>query len=300
MQTQIHLFLEQLKSTIDEAFQLLERQRNPPDYVVVGALVTSLQGTTLAPPKATGIQQKTYETLRKWRWSFKDKERVEEIVTKFTDLNGRIHENIKLWCLASAIGIDGRHLQHLAENDSSKKLGFDIDADLQLTVSDSSGSAASLEIKDQALYDCLRKPSAKIEDRFSICIWSTTPVLLEYRGYAPDMPDPVPIRDRTRDVVEKLTRLLHQPKEVVFRTPSCKGWCLDSINNRVAFVFSLPTDRDQIPFSLLSTLHMQIKPTLSQRYQLAHSLAKSISQLQLVKWVSFSRSKLPTNHNSVS
>ncbi|TKA64851.1 hypothetical protein B0A49_06328 [Cryomyces minteri] len=245
VQAQILLFLEHLKR----------------------GLITSLHGATLTPTKTPGLQQKA------------------KIVDNLTDLNGRIHENIKLWCLATTIGIDRTHLKHLKSDDRSKELGFNIDADLQLTVNDSNGPAESLEIKDQALYECLRKPSAKIEDRFSICSWSGTPVLLEYRAYAPDMPDPVPIRNRTRDVVEKLTQLLHQPKEMVFRTPSCKGWCLDSTNNRVAFVFSLPPDMDETPFSLLSTVHMQIQPTLSQRYQLAHGLAKSISQLQLVKCV---------------
>jgi hypothetical protein len=93
------------------------------------------------------------------------------------------------------------------------------------------------------------------------------------------------LHERKRETIEKLARLLHQPKEIVFRTPACLGWYIEYLNNPVVFVFRLPEDVEPTPLSLLKMFGPQIRPTLGDRYCLAHSLAKSMSQMQLVKWV---------------
>jgi len=206
-------------------------------------------------------------------------------VDNFTDLNKRVHENVQLWCHATSLGVDVKHLKHLGDDFNSKKLGFDIDAKLQLLICDASGPQESLELHDKSLQDCAKSPIALVDDRFSICRWDGKMVLLEYRSYAPGMIGPVPINDRKREVMESLARLLHQPKETAFRTPACMGWYVEYLNNRVAFVFRLPENFGSVPFTLLQTLNSQIKPPLGDRFYLAHSLAKSMSQMQLVKWV---------------
>jgi hypothetical protein len=68
------------------------------------------------------------------------------------------------------------------------------------------------------------------------------------------------------------------------------GWYVEYVTNRVALAFSLPENVQQTPFTLLQTFQLQIKPSLGERFRLAYVLAKSISQMQLVKWVSNSSS----------
>ena len=83
------------------------------------------------------------------RWSFRDKKRMETILRDFTDINSRIHEKIKLCCLASSLGLDLRHLLRLRDDDNSKRLGFNIDAALKITSINSEKLAGdSLELKD--------------------------------------------------------------------------------------------------------------------------------------------------------
>jgi hypothetical protein len=73
----------------------------------------------------------------------------------------------------------------------------------------------------------------------------------------------------------------------VFNTLSCKGWVLDALENQVAFLFSIPPDMEEKPFSLLRIIRMKdFRPSLGERLRLAKSLASSICELQLVKWVS--------------
>ena len=72
---------------------------------------------------------------------------MESIVDEFSELNSRIHENIKLWCLGTSIGVDLRHLRHLESDPNSRVLGFDVDARLQMATSQAE-HAASLEIDE--------------------------------------------------------------------------------------------------------------------------------------------------------
>jgi hypothetical protein len=212
---------------------------------------------------------------------------VEAIVVDFSDLNGRIHENIKLWCLGTSIGVNLRHLKHLESNPSSQILGFDVDARLQIATSQAAGHGTSLEISEPGLREALADVR-KLGDRFGVITRNGRNFLLEYRSYNPEAPVPVELDERTRGLVDKLANLLHQPKELFFRTPNCVGWFRQTRTNQVAYVFDIPEGFHPSPVSLLDVLESgnPAAPSLSQKFWLALSLARCISQLQLVKWVS--------------
>lgn len=217
-----------------------------------------------------------------------DKKRVAAIILNFSSVNDRIHANIKLWCLSTSIGVDLQHLRRLKDDENSKKLGYDIDAKLQLVSQASQTSDETMELKDRSL-QLFMQQAVSIEDRFAMFDWDASPMLVEHRAVTLDL------NDRTRTRVEHLARLLHQEKENLFRILPCKGWVYDPFKSNVAFIFSAPQANGR-PFSLLSAIRSAaqkptpekqnvIKPSLGQKFHLAHQLSRCISQLQLVRWV---------------
>lgn len=290
VQKQIQTFLEQLVNIINEAHQLMKRHYGIVEDDINALSPPSFSGFTTPSPLAllqrpSELGKKPSKTFLKWRWSLHDKKRVEGIVDKFANLNDRIHGNIKLWCLGTSIGVDLRHLRHLEEDDNSKRLGFNVDAKLQLLASEAEVIKETYELKENNIKQALLRAKT-IEGSFAMVSVDGDPLLLEYRSYFPDAPGPVDLDPRTRERIEKLAKLLHQPKEQIFRTPSCHGWVLDLLNNRVAFVFGLPPDTEGVPTSLLQAISSpDVKPSLGQKFRLAHELSRCISQLQLVKWV---------------
>ncbi|OCK87100.1 uncharacterized protein K441DRAFT_671229 [Cenococcum geophilum 1.58] len=293
VQDQIHIFLEQASDVLDQAYQLLNRRQDvypkgrEPKRAATPTLLVSISpspsSASLTPNDATVRRLKSFQRLR---WSLLDKRRVETIVRDFSELNSRIHESIKLWCLGTSIGVNLQHLKRLETDVNSQALGFDVDARLQIATSQSLAIVQSLEINDAELRQKIGDVK-QVVDKFGVLHWESKPVLVEYRSYSPESPVPVELDDRTRDLVDKLANLLRQPKEVVFRTPCCRGWVRQMQQNRVAYIFAIPEAVDPWPISLLNILSSNDlpPPSLSQRFWLAVKLSRCISQLQLVKWV---------------
>lgn len=242
---------------------------------------------TLSPTSDGRV--KRLKSFQKLWWSLRDKKRVEHILRDFTELNGRIHESIKLWCLGTSIGVNMQHLKRLQDDTNSRALGFDIDAGLQIAVSQHQSPPQSLEMDDPELYGAIHKAKSVGDGTFSILDYQNSAVLIEHRSYASESPIPVEMDSRTHDLVDTLASLLHQPKEAVFRTPPCQGWIKAPQQNTVAFMFSVPDSVEPSPSSLLEILQSTdtTSPSLGSRFWLALKLSRFVSQLHLVKWVSF-------------
>ncbi|KAF2813270.1 uncharacterized protein BDZ99DRAFT_486568 [Mytilinidion resinicola] len=287
IQNQIQIFLEELVGVIEEAYQILKRRHGSlPKATAVESQYSLVKpsnisrSSTLVSWKSSDLSLKSVKSVHRWRWTLLDKKRVATVIRNFSSLNDRIHDNIKLWCLSTSIGVDLQHLKRLEDDENSKKLGFDLDAKLHLASADSAVHNESMELRDRSL--------------FSIFDWDGVQALVEYRKYAPEASICVDLDDCTKGRVEHLARLLHQPKEQIFRTLSCKGWIRDPLQNQIAFVFTVP-NATGTPCSLLRAINTPgQKPMLGQKFRLAHELSRCISQLQLVKWVheSFRRGSL--------
>ncbi|XDG00623.1 hypothetical protein ABKA04_000238 [Annulohypoxylon sp. FPYF3050] len=295
VQNDIQLFFEQAIGIIDQAHQLLSR-RQASSLSEAGLVDSASQessiliatplGSSLNLSQLHEVSKKPSRTFQRLRWSLMDKKRVESLVREFSEVNKRIYDNIKLWCLGTSIGVDLQHLRHLEQDTSSRTLGFDVDARLQLATSTEQTLPGTLEIQRsedarRALYSVI-----PVEEKFGVLKWDSKPMLVEYRSYAPESPVPVEMDLRTHELVDKLAKLLCQPKEIVFRTPSCWGWARQMQFNRVAFMFSIPEGSEAKPKSLYHILGSGSQPpALGQRFGLALQLARCISHLQLVKWV---------------
>ncbi|KAH6898223.1 hypothetical protein B0T10DRAFT_555557 [Thelonectria olida] len=309
VQNQIQVFFEQARGVIDEAFQILSRrvgktdankdqpessdQSYPSSHLVAAPMLAIPASKPSNRSISTENLLKAVSVQRlKWSWSLSYKKRIEVIVHNFSDLNARIHENVKLCSLATSLGINLQHLERLKENNDAKTLGFDVDAKLHMTATMTQPISQTLEVEDLQVSQDLKKVTT-FEDRFGVFHWDGKPMLVEYRSYNLQSPVPVDLDPRSKDLVDSLASLLHQPKEMVFRTPRCTGWVRQVNHNRVAYIFAVPEGAEPAPVSLLRALpplgssssSKSPTPSLGHRFQLAHKLAKCISQLQLVKWV---------------
>ncbi|KAH0430442.1 hypothetical protein CcaCcLH18_07822 [Colletotrichum camelliae] len=245
VQDQILVFLEQASDVLEQAYKLLSRRqkfdtkvRDPQSPAKSSFLATISPAPSSSSLSSGDLVLKRPKSFQRIKWSFVDKKRVGTIVQDFSELNGRIHESIKLWCLGTSIGVNLQHLNRLETDENSRALGFDVDARLQMATSQNQTTAKSLEISDPSLRQCVENATV-FGDKFGIFYWEGKACLVEYRSYSPDSPVPIPLDDRTRDLVDKLANLLHQPKEIAFRTPSCQGWFHESFRSENVLFFPM-------------------------------------------------------------
>jgi hypothetical protein len=300
VQERIQMFFEQSMEVIDRAFQLLNRRYNKESKSVPASSLRPPfeSSAVLMVPDSPQSRSSSTDSLvkamsyQRFRWSLTDKRRVEAILRDFSDYNSRVTEHIKLWTIASNVGLHLQHLQHLENDHDSRLLGFSIDAKLAMVADNAQSISTSLEIKHPDAYHILRQVNT-FDNGMGIIDWNNRSMLVEYRSYNPKSPVPVDLDSRTKDLVNNLAALLHEDKGNFFRTPICEGWIRQASQNRVAFLFVVPEGVQPKLTTLLHALQstgqsgtpQMPMPTLEQRFELAHKLSRSIAQLQLVKWV---------------
>lgn len=215
----------------------------------------------------------------------------------FKDRNSRLKKKVELWCLASQLGLSPDHLMHLKTDRSSRKLGFDKDASLRLAQWDADILPGSLELTDPAWDASLGDlQPVKHHGLFVMFQKGSSSYIQENHHYDPSLlfpsrgPDPNTMVDpRTKGRIESLAKLLHQPKEQIFRILPCVGWKYLSSKNRIAFVFEVPAPAPLgAPVSLQRLLFEPgIRPGLGDKFQLALGLSQCIAQMHMVQWVGF-------------
>ncbi|KFY83509.1 hypothetical protein V498_08021 [Pseudogymnoascus sp. VKM F-4517 (FW-2822)] len=285
-QEQIKLGLLEPLGKLHEGVELLQRRyalenNKPPksDSQESLAILSSLRRSTKSP-------------MRYINWSFRDKKRATVILNEFSDINHRIHENIKLLCLASSMGVSSQHhLHHLHTDPHSVVLGYSVDANLRITSEVAQAGRDDLELPDTPWRPILSE-SRLAQGHFGLAVCDKKDIILEFRHYSPaswdtawDSKD-ILVDSRTRSLVNGLARMLQQPREHVFMIPRCLGWKSIPEQCQIAFVFDVPAGRDPQPSSLLSLLrNRNLRTSLNDRLNVAFGLARSIAQLQLVRWV---------------
>ena len=303
-QRQTNHLLEDSRGTLQSAFQLLQGRYGPrdrPTSLPLGqsppssSSNMSLASTLNSPsPLVRTSSDKSVKALI--LWSLRDKKKVEAILEKFMAQNTRIQENVKLWCLANQLGVNLPHLKRMQQDDSSKKLGFDIDAALRIAQRDAEDYDESLEL-DGPGWDLAAIAPKPHQGVFRTFRKDGMAYLQENHAYEPPAwpnrshsADLGCLDTRTKNRVESLSKLLHQPKEQVFRIPKCIGWKYLAPDNVVAFVFEAQQLSSEGPVSLLQLLfgdenHPTSKPGLGQVFRLALGLATCVAQLHMVGWL---------------
>ena len=244
---------------------------------------TLSMGNTLQPFQFSGlITSANRSVLHLLRWSVRDKKEMVKAIGLFAEVNDRLLEMVRLWSLASTIGVDLRHLEHLRNDQDAVKLGLHDDASLALTVSKTDGINESFELEDSWIKRL--EDARAVEDRFAVFNWNGTKMLQEgcvyLEGEEPHV-DP-----QTRNRINQLTKLLHQPKEKLFCVAPCQGWSYSSRRKQISYLFRVPNGLSLEPKSLLLLLKdPKAQPPLGMKFHIAHSLARSIAQLHMVNWV---------------
>jgi hypothetical protein len=288
VQIQIQIKLGKLLNIINESLELLQGQQIKertfgPRQATAAHDIFKHSNPALTPQ----LVRRASRTLR-LRWSLWDKRRLESVIKKFAKENERVHSQVELLCHATSVGIRLTHLDRLKTNEHSRKLGFDLPAQLHLNATELQTPTSSLQIKDEKLFRTLTTCS-KDTSGLAVIEHLGDTLIVEFRNYAPDKAESVPFERHTKDRVELLAHLLCQKKDTVFHTLSCLGWMTDAHQNQVAFLFSVPEGAEANPFSLSRMFGMKDpRPSLGDRLRLARSLAGSICELQLVKWVRLS------------
>ena len=279
---QYQILFQQRKALkiIQEAVELFEEQQIGDS----SDLTLNVARIELSSPTGATSRPKSSPRIR-LKWALWEKKKLQSIVRKFTISNDKVYVQVQLLCHASNVGVDLKHLDRLANDENSKKLGYDVQAQLHLTTTGLQVIRDSLEIKDEVLFRSLAALSSATGGLSAIDDVGSAS-LVEFRKYAPDLTNSIPLPERTRKRVELLAHILRQQKDVAFRTLSCQGWILDSRLNRVAFLFEFPDGVEKVPYNLLQLYEVKnARPTLGERLRLAKHLASSISGLHLVEWI---------------
>jgi hypothetical protein len=223
----------------------------------------------------------------------KGKKRVEKVVLNFAELNGQIKEKIKLCSLALDRGVDLKgHLERLQTDPAAKQLGFDVNAALLAHMIHSSpGPVEDAHLSAEAFTAGLNE-IIKLPEVFSLAKMNGKLVLLEERDYHADVVNPRQLDARTKGQIDALAKLLKQPREQDFRIPPCLWWTHLPDKQKIYLAFETQSGVRQSPISLNQLLSLDLRLSLSKKFQLAHSLARCLSQFQLVGWVCI----LPSEH----
>ena len=128
-------------------------------------------------------------------------------------------------------------------NETSKALGFDIDATLRLASLNTGMLPVSLEMQGP-IWDSYLTPETSVsgkQDQFTRFVKDDAALIQENYPLAGPVYQQAnngnELDPRTRHRVEGLAKLLHQPKEQVFRIPRCIGWKHVPSQKTIAFVF---------------------------------------------------------------
>lgn len=243
----------------------------------------STQKTPASPEPSGHRMSANRSPLHLLRWSFRDKKETIAVVEHFAGVNDQLLGMVRFWSLASSIGVDLRHLEHLRTDQDAVNLGLRDDASLALTASSAEIVKESFELDGS--WDKIMQGARAIEERFAVFNWNGTNMLREsciYHHVAEPHIDP-----QTRNRINLLAKLLHQPKEKLFCILPCQGWSFSPTRNQISYLFKIPSGLSIEPKSLLLMLKdPKAQPPLGMKFHIAHSLERSIAQLHMVKWVS--------------
>ena len=216
------------------------------------------------------------------RWSFRNKKEMVAIIGKFAEVNDQLLEMVEFWSLASEIGVDLRHLEHLQADQDAARLGLHDDASLALTVATTKNIIESFELRYE--WSRVLEEARSVEDRFAVFNWNKENMLRESCTYSQEGESD--LDPQTRNRINLLAKMLYQAKENFFCIPRCQGWRYCPRRKEI-YLFRLPSDLRLEPKSLLLLLrNPQAQLPLGTKFHIAHRLAGSIAQLHMVQWVS--------------
>ena len=226
-----------------------------------------------------------------------DLDRLRAILSTTTAWNQRIERSVKthLWLHSTdqkSPATNIASLEQVAADSSAQQLGWMETAKLRQIVvavgtSPTNTPALTLPPSLKVPIDSLRLVD-RLSDGLISGLLGNLKVLVEFRSYTrTDTSVAIPLASLERRI-EQLTALLHIAKDPDFRLPTALGFFHDPKKSRYGIIFnpqqSLGNSRTVHAFSL-HNLFSECRPSLGNRFGLAHALALALSNFQSIGWV---------------
>ena len=177
--------------------------------------------------------------------------------------------------------------EEMACSSSAKVLGLNSPLRLVRLIKGSGSSSDSLEVNAGEIQSAggLQESTAEGE-KIKCGKIEQIDVLVEYKPYTKSFDQVRKLRDGRK--IRKLAQILNSDKPTDFCSLKCLHWFHDSYECHYGLVFEVPSGLS-LPyatfFELLGPPYKKVRPTLGQRFRIAHDIGHAMQKWHSVGWV---------------
>ncbi len=177
--------------------------------------------------------------------------------------------------------------EDMACSSSAKVLGLNSPLRLVRLIKGSGSASNSLEVNAMEIQSVgERRGSTAGGEQIMMGKMEQIDVLVEYKPYKESLGQVSTLRDRPK--IQKLAQILNSDKSIEFCSLKCLHWFHDSYEYYYGLVFEVPSGL-LLPcatlFELLGLTYRRVRPTLGQRFRIAHDIGRAIQKWHSVGWV---------------
>ncbi|KAK3168388.1 hypothetical protein OEA41_004835 [Lepraria neglecta] len=177
--------------------------------------------------------------------------------------------------------------EDMACSSSAKVLGLNSPLRLVRLIKGSGSASNSLEVNAMEIQSVgEQRGSTAGGEKIVMGKMEQIDVLVEYKPYKESLGQVRKLRDGPK--IQKLAQILNSDKPVEFCSLKCLHWFHDSYECHYGLVFEVPSGLS-LPyatlFELLGLSYRKVRPTLGQRFRIAHDIGRAIKKWHSVGWV---------------
>ena len=177
--------------------------------------------------------------------------------------------------------------EDMACSSSAKVLGLNSPLRLVRLIKGSGSASNSLEVNAMEIQSVgEQRGSTAGGEKIVMGKMEQIDVLVEYKPYKESLGQVRKLRDGPK--IQKLAQILNSDKPIEFCSLKCLHWFHDSYECHYGLVFEVPSGLS-LPyatlFELLGLTYRKVRPTLGQRFRIAHDIGRAIQKWHSVGWV---------------
>lgn len=230
------------------------------------------------------------------KWAIWDREKWEDAVKKFRKRNAKLKDALQMGQATQHERVAGS-IADLRNNTDANRLGLTVHAELKQLVDKPDSNEMDFDLKSAVLLSDEESPindTGTCEENLAKGNTVSERVLIEYKSYPPIMQGmtPAEIKETQRHIrseVHQLASLLYYSGSNDLGTLPVKGLVDQPSKSRHGFVFNFPAEAKPSSPESLHSIMGSPSPTnlwsLSTRFQIAQSIAKSIGKFHADSWV---------------